>query len=697
MATLEKIRSRMGVLVAVVIGFALLAFILGDLISSGTSILNSSKMTMAEVDGHKVSITQFQNRLDEMTETQKLISGKSSFTEDELAALRDQAWEEMVREIVLDQKLEKEGLNVSEDEMADLIQGNNISPVVRNFFQDPRTGMVDRAQIVAFVKSLDVKNPNPTNVVYWNYIKNQVKLERLTRKYASLVQRSMFVTSLDAKRALASSANKYSIRFVAQNFFAIPDSSVKVSDADLKDYYNKHKKMFEQERGRDIEYVVFDVNPSKEDFSNAQKWVVDAEKEFAVATDPAQYAQNNTDKSYDSYFSKGQLAAKLDSFAFNASTASFLRPYFDGNSFIMARIADVKMLSDSVKVRHIHIVPKADVAVAKKQADSIMNAVKGGANFAALAQKYSADQNSAAKGGDLGWLRRGQIDDSTLMASAGSIKVMQGQDGFHIVQVVEKGAASKRVKLAVVQRDVVPSSLTVKEAYNAANKFVSDCSNYEEFNAQVAKQKLNKRVASRLAPNERNISGLSNPREIVRWAYEGDKGDISKVFELKGQKDQFVVAVITGEREKGIAPFEQVKSDLEFLVKREKKGALLEEKMNTALKGISSIDQLAQKLGAQAADASDIAFSSYIVPNVGIEPALVAAATSVKPNTISKPIVGLNGVYVIQQTAKVVDPAFSLDSEKVRLNSMNAQRSVYQSYEALRKAANIEDYRFRFY
>ena len=694
MATLEKIRSRMGVLVAVVIGFALIAFILGDLVNSGSTLLNSSKMTLAEVDGHKISITQFQNRLDEMTETQKLISGKQSFTDEEMAALRDQAWEEMIRETVLDQKLAEEGVAVSETEMVDLIQGNNISPVVRNFFQNPQTGMVDREQIVAFVKSIEAKNADPTRLLYWKYIKDQVKIESLTRKYASLVQRSLYVTSLDAKRALAADANKYSIRFVAQNFFTIPDSSVKVTDADLKEYYNKHKKMFQQEVGRDIEYVVFDVRPSKEDFAAAQQWVATAEPEFAAAQNPAQYAQNNTDKSYDRYFKKGELAAKLDTFAFSASTASFLKPYFDGNSFIMARIADVKMMTDSVKARHILVTGNGNVAAAQKLADSLMKAVKAGANFAELAQKYSADQNSAAKGGDMGWLHRGQVDDSTLMAASGSVKVLQAQDGFHVLQVTDKGAANKRVKLAVVQRDVIPSSNTVQSVYNMANSFVADCKNLEDFNAQVAKQKLNKRVASRLSPNERTISGLNSPREIIRWAYEADKGDISKVFELK---DQFVVAVLTGEREKGIAPLEQVKSDVEYLVKREKKGEMLEAKMKKELEGVNSIDQLAQKLGTQAADAADIAFSSYIVPNVGIEPALVAAATTVKPNTISKPVVGLNGVYVLQQTGKVVDPAFSIESEKVRISSMNGQRSVYQSYDALRKAAGIEDFRYRFY
>jgi PPIC-type PPIASE domain. len=694
MATLEKIRSRMGVLVAVIIGFALLAFILGDLINSGSSILRSSKMTMAEIDGHKVSITQFQNKLDEMTETQKLISGKQSFTEEESAALRDQAWEEMVREMVLDQKLAKEGVDISETEMADLIQGNNISPVVRNFFQNPQTGMVDREQIVAFVKSLEAKNADPNRLLYWKYIKDQVKVERLTRKYASLVQRSMYVTSLDAKRALAADANKYSIRFVAQNFVAISDSSVKTTDADLKEYYNKHKKMFQQEVGRDIEYVLFDVKPSKEDFSNAQQWIAKTETEFTAAQNPAQYAQNNTDKSYDHYFKKGELASKLDTFAFSGSTSSFLKPYFDGNSFIMARIADIKMMTDSVKARHILLTGNGNVAAAQKLADSLMKAVKGGANFAELAKKYSADQNTAVKGGEIGWLHRGQVDDSTLMAASGTVKVFPAKDGIHVLQITDKGTPNKRVKLAVIQRDVIPSSHTVQMSYNAANGFLADCKNQKDFNDQVAKLKLNKRVASRLNPNERAISGLNNPREVIRWAFNADKGDVSKLFELK---DQFVVAVLTGVREKGIAPLEQVKSDVEFLVKREKKGEMLEAKMKKAMEGVHSVDQLAQKLGTQAADAADIAFSAYIVPNVGIEPALIAAATSVKPNTISKPIVGMNGVYVLQQTGKTVDPAFSIESEKARISSTNGQRSVYQSYEALRKAADIEDFRYRFY
>lgn len=698
MATLEKIRSRSGIVIAIVIGLALFAFILQDALSSGSTFMNSKRMQLAEIDGHKITITQFQKRVDEMSETQKLLSGKSALSEEEMTAIREQAWEEMIREIVLDQRLAEEGIEVSDEEMVDLIQGKNISPVVQSFFQNPQTGVVDRAYIASFVKNLDADQTGRSRV-YWDYIQNQVKIERLTRKYASLVQKAQFVTSLDAKRALAADADKYNIRFVAQNFFALPDSTIKVSASDLKDYYNKHKNMFEQEDGRDIEYVVYDVKPSKSDFDHAQQWIADAEKEFVVTAEPLQYAQNNSDKGGDErYYAKGQLAAKLDSFAFAGNTSSFLKPYFDGKSYIMARIADIKMMSDSVKARHILIAPQGDGAAAQKQADSIMKAIKGGANFAELAKKYSADQGSADKGGELGWFRQGMMvkpfNDTAFAAPVGAVKLAQTNYGYHIIQVTEKGAPSKKVQLAVVQHDVEPSSHTVQVAYNNANRFVADSKNYEEFNKSVVNNKLTKRSAPRLRPSERNIAGLNNAREVVRWAYEAEKGDVSKVFELK---DQFVIATLTGIREKGIAPLEQVKTDVEYLVKREKKGALLEKKMNESLAGVTSIDQLAQKLGTQAADANEISFNSYIVPNVGIEPALIAASTAVKPNTISKPIVGFNGVYVIQQTGKTVDPAFSIESEKVRLNSINAQRAVYQSYEALRKAAEIEDFRYKFY
>lgn len=691
MATLEKIRSRSGILIAVVIGFALLSFILGDIINSGSSFLNSKKMQVAEIDGHKISVTQFQKKVDAMAETQKLLSGKSALTEEENNAIREQAWEDMVREIVLDQPLKEEGIDVSESEMIDMIQGNNISPVVQSFFQNPQTGQVDRAQIAAFVKNLDADNTGRSRI-YWDYIQQQVKVERLTRKFSSLVQKALFVTSLDAKHALANDADKYSIRFVAQNFFALPDSTIKVSDSDIKDYYSKHKKMFEQEDGRDIEYVVFDVKPSKSDFESAQKWVSDAEKEFETSQNAAQYAQYNSDKGFDEkYYAKGQLAAKLDSFAFSGSTSSFLKPYYDGHSFVMARISGIKMLADSVKARHI-------LVASKTKADSIITALKGGANFAELATKFSTDKGSAEKGGDLGWFRQGMMvksfNDTAFSAPVGSTKLVESNFGYHVLQVTDRGAASKRVQLAVVQRDVEPSSQTVQVAYNNANRFVADCKSYDDFNKHVIESKLNKRVANRLRPTERNISGLTNPREIIRWAYNASKGDVSKVFELK---DQFVIAVVTNVREKGIAPLDQVKSDVEYLVKREKKGEILGKKMQESLAGVSSIDQLAQKLGTQPAQAADIAFSSYIVPNVGIEPALIAAATSVKPNVISKPVIGNNGVYVIQQTGKIVDPAFSIESEKVRLSSTNGQRAVYQSYEALRKAADIKDTRYRFY
>lgn len=699
MATLEKIRNRAGVLVAVVIGLALLAFILGDLLSSGGSLFNRAQMEVAKIGGTSITFEMLQAKIDESENLQKMFSNQLSLDEQTVLRIREQVWQDLVRTYTMEDQYKKLGLSIHPDELFDMVQGRNIHPIIQQQFSDPNTGQLNKEFITMFLKNMD---QDPRSKTYWLFLEQEIQKDRLFNKYFNLITKGLYVTSVQAQRALEDRTKKVNFDYTLVAYSSIPDSSISVEGKEIKNYYKSHLSEYKQTASRDIEYVVFPIQPSESDRQAAEEWINKMKDEFLLADDPNQYVTLNSDSPLDSkYYKESELTDEMGKWAFSAKVGESYGPTFDGNSYKIIRLVNVKMLPDSVKARHILISPKAQnqeaVAKAKATADSLLNVIKRGGSWDDLASRFSDDPGSKDKGGDLGWFPGGvmvkNFDEAAFNLPKNEVKVVETNYGFHILQVTDRGKESRKVQLATLERKVVPSSTTSQRIYSEASQFASSNRTYEQFKTAADAKKLTRRVASNLLANDQNIAGLESPREVIRWAFKAEEGDVSNVFELA---NMYVVASLTAARSEGVAPLKQVVADVRTKVIRDKKAEKLAARVSDALKGASDIFSVAGKLNGKVEHAENVTFSSFTLPYAGFEPAVIGVASVSSEGKLQGPVNGNAGVYVLAVTSIVTDQG-DAGMEKLRLANTYQSRAYYEAFEALKSKIGIVDKRYNFY
>ena len=513
--------------------------------------------------------------------------------------------------------------------------------------------------------------------------------QRYLSKYITLVAKGMYVTDLEVEQGVANSDITSAISYIVKDYSQVADSTIDISQAEVKKYYDAHKNIFRQTASRDIEYVLFDVLPSDSDYVDAEKHINEIAAEFAVSETPLQYAtlnsQNPTEKRY---FTEDQLPAELAAFAFGANSNGMYGPTKEGDMYTMARVADSKMLPDSVGARHILI-----GADQKATADSILNALKGGASFAELSATYSQDPGAKAKDGDLGVFQPEQMvpefSEAVLETNKGDYFTVQTQFGIHVGQVTYKSEPKKKVQLATITYKIEPSETTQQTIYANASKFISEAAgSYENFEKAATDNSLSKRVV-RIKNTDRNVSGINNSREIVRWAYNGNKGDVSAIMEVDGN---YVIAAITGVSEDGIAPLETVSPQIVSILREQKKGEILAQEMTG-----SSLAEVASKLDLEVKEAANIDFNSFYIESVGVEPKLIGAVTGAKENTLSKPVAGQKGVFLFDVTSRAKVDNVTPESEKVRLEASAQAYIMERVNQALTEQSKITDNRVKFF
>ncbi len=703
MPVLEKIRSKAGIFIAIFIGFALFAFIIGDFLTSGQSLFRQSQMEIAEIGGKSISTQDFEQKFVELQEVTKAKTGQTTLPENALESLKEQTWLEIIFEEVVDPEYKELGLAVGEDELADQITGSNPSPIIRQNFGDPNTGQINTVAVNRLWNSYE---QNPTWKAIVLSIEKEIVMNQAFTKYTNIIRKGLYVPKFLAKNDFVETNEKVDVSFLVKRYSEIGDSAVKITNSDLKKYYNDHKYLFEQTPSRDLEYVTFDILPSKQDYNAAKEYIDKALPEFQSTEDPKQYVSANSDLPFDSrYYKAGQLSDTLNKFMFSASEGAVFGPYFEEETYKIARLVKVAFMPDTVKARHILIQPteqsQAGVDKAKNLADSVMNAVKKGANFTELVAKYSADKGSVPTGGDLGWFEEGRMvpefNDAAFSMSKGETKVVQTQFGYHVLQVTDRGPETKKVQVAVMARKVDASQATNNDIYAAASKFAGENRSRDQFNKTInaSNGKLVKKLASSVTLNDKVIAGLDQPRELIRWAYKASEGEVSDVISLR---NAFVVAVVSQVREDKFATLQQVQPEVEMAVRKEKKGDLLADQIKKQAEGTKDILALAGKLNTTVETASGISFSSFSIGSAGIEPKLIATATTIKTNELSKPVKGNNGVYVALVTSKVPAEGTDYNQSVQKLSyTLQSRGSGYEALEALKKLANIEDKRGKFY
>ena len=711
MAIIGKIRNYGGVIV-IIVGVALASFVLGDFIRKKPKTAKNP----GEVAGEKIAWRDFEQKVDERSEMMKQQTGKENLTADQVFQLRDDVWKNLVRDIILGHEYDDLGLVVSAEELWDLVQGKEPHKFILQNFSDPQTGQFNPAQVRTFLQNLDqYEQQKPGTKAQWLSLEESIKSDRIFNKYLNLIKGGYYVPKALAQKDFEQKNKKVVFRFIADKYSNIADNAVTVTQDDFQKYYDAHKQEYEQEESCDLDYVVFDVNPSDADLKKADADVKQITEDFGKQEnkDVPTFVNRYSDEKYDSlYFKKGALPMLLDSVVFKAKKGTILGPYFNDFTYTIAKVMDFEVRPDSMKASHILIAYKGAMKAAesvtrtkeaaKKIADSLLTVIKKNPKrFDTLAKKISDDPTAKEKSGDLGWFADGNMvgpfNEACVKGKEGDMKVVETDFGFHIIKVTGKKKPENKVQVAVITKKIEASNETYQTIYSQASSFAGENSTNELFNKSVVNKKINKRLAEEIKPMSNSIAGLDAPREIIRWAYDEKtkKGDVSKVFDLQGK---YVVASLKEMRKKGTPTLDQIKTQIEPLVKREKKAETIIKKINSLKTASTTIDQLAEKENAKIDTLDFITFSSYSLPGYGPEPEVIGTLLTLKKGVLSEPLKGKTAVFVVY-VDNFIDPSVAPNYRDVK-NQIIANfknRVGYDVYNTLEKSAKVTDNRILFY
>ncbi len=708
MATLQNIRNKAGVLVAVVIGLSLLAFILGDLLGSGQKLFSRKRLEVAEIGGKSINILNYNEKIDELSNFYKMTYNIGTLDAETMESIRDETWRTAVRDIILGKAYNSLGISVSNDELKTMLLGDSLNsalsdephPIVRRMFTNPETGEFNRAQMVNYFESI-------SNPVYkeekkrWIFLENQIVEERLSTKYFNLVRKGIQPSTLDAKYYALENETTVDFSFVFTSYNTIPDEGISISPSEVQAYFDEHKETYRQNDARSVEFVVFELLPSQKDDDYAHEYIAQSKTAFERSDNPISFVNNNSDKPYvDKNYGISELSEVIRDSIFSAKPGFVAGPYFENGSYKLARLIEFDAVSDSVRARHILISlsVQRDDARAKTIADSLKQLIDRGADFNLLASQYSADENNKAIGGDLGWFKEGQMvkpfSDACFSAERGEVKIIKTNYGYHIVRVDAQSPKVKKAKVAFLEREVIPSDETTQEIYSKAVSFAANAPNVDEFRNLCKKENITPRFATDFTKSDKSLPGLDNSREIIRWAFENEESTISSIFDMS---DKYIIAALTNVKEKGFAPLESVKPEIEIALKKQKKLEKLADDIKTKISSTGSIDEVSSILGSEISEASQVRFTNPYINNVGIEPRVVVKALELPIEKISEPIIGENGVFVVVVHAIVKPSNPDIFSAKYRLKYAIDSRVTYEGYEALKENANIVDNRIKFF
>lgn len=677
MASLNTLRTKFGVALSVIIALALLAFIFSLRTEMGFS---NNDPKVGVINGDKINYSEYINEY----ETVKANNGGSEASDEQADALANATWQALVAKHLLIPGFEQIGIAVPEAERLSMLSGEHPSQVFYNAFADPQTGAYDVAMIQSYLAQMSA---NPQYQSFWAYMNSQASLDRMMEKFMGLVKAGVFANSLEVQQGVAAANESRSGRLVSLKYNSIADSTVMVSNAEIKKYYDEHKNSYRKLPHRSLSYVLFEVEPTDDDMLAIEKEVRAAGEEFAAAEDVRSFVRKNIKGTIaDHYSSAVQLGADeavlLDGGQYG--------PVLKANEWVMSRAIATRTAPDSVGLSHI-VLPAQQTALA----DSLFTALKAGGDFAAAAMQYSAYAATAQNGGELGVMPFSalstEIADQLADAKKGDIIKVNMGDAVQIMKVTRADAPKKHVLVGTVTYPVEASSATRRNIHNAASIFsVDGKGSADKFNAAASAAAVTPRVA-RISQGEREISGLENSREMVRWAYGAKVGEISEIFNLGN--NGYAVAMLTEIDDSEYTPMDEVTFSIAQTLGRDKKFEILKEKLAGA-----SIDEVAKNAGVEVVEFSDVRSNGFSAADLGFEPRVVGAIASTgQTGKVSEPVKGYSAavVFVVDDIAK--SDVQTPEAEKVRLQATQENMSVQSAIMALQRMSDIQDLRGKYF
>lgn len=698
MATLNKIRSKAGMLV-VIIGVALLAFIVGDFLNSGHTFYAMNQNKVAVVNGTNIGVEDFQARVQTRTDELQQMYGQRgmSLPEGYASRINQEVYDQMVNEILLNEELDELGIVVSKEELADLLTGENISPMVRQYFTNPQTGEFDRQGLLNFMQVIldpEAHGYNTPEMLaqiepqrqMWLRLEQQVKQDRAVQKFANLLNRAIMPNKLDLENSFEEGKTSANIAYALQPYTSIADSTITVSDSELKAEYNKVKELYKMPERRAIKYITVNIVPSEADYAKAKEKVEMNQSVFASTDDVAAFVANNSDESYDdSFVAISSMPEKMKKFAQTAAVGESSPLEFENDTYTMYRLMDTKVAPDSIKIRLLSFQPRST------QIDSVLNVLNNGGSFAELSPKFN--------GNDEIWLTEnmamsiGRPFIAKVFGEAGNgYFKAESLGGEHIVQVLSRTAPVKKAKVAAYVVAVNPSTDTHTALYNQLSSYSASNNTAEKFVA-AAKEAGYTVNSYECSAEDYSLPGVNDARQAIRWAFNADKGDVSEIFTLD---NSFVVAALENVTKEGYAPMEQIKEMLAMQVCNDKKAEKIIGDLKA--KNLNSLPDYAEAMKAQVDSAKFVSFSSPSIAGVGYEPVLSALAPTAENGKLVGPVKGVRGVYVFSVTDKTVsEQPFDAQTETRKLQQNYSYLINSRLMEVLRDKADIKNTMIRFF
>jgi len=704
MAAIGSIRKHSTLLV-IVIGGALVAFILGDFLKKS----NRRDVNAGKVDGVEITIMGFNKKLDDNIQKTKQQQRTKSLSTNETFRVREQTWEQIVRKILMKKQYKDLGITVTADEMFNLIQGPNPHPLIKQYFVNPKTGRYDRNLVIQYLQNYN-RLPDAARQ-QWVKLEDYIMADQMRSKYNALISQGYYLPKVLAQKLYEEQNTHANIEYVAARYANVPNSKITVTDADYQSYYDSHKNEFRQKSGRAMEYVSFNVLPSKTDIAKARKEAIATKEDFATTTSPKQFAHANTDHPYDtSWLKEGQLPVSFDSTMFHSKVGTVVGPVMKNNTFMMIRLLNVAVRPDSMEASHILIAYKGALRAepgvtrtkeeAKKLADSLFTVLKRHPSaFKKLADKYSNDGSVTTNHGNLGWFTDGRMvpgfNEAVVKTRKGHYTVAESKFGYHVIKVINKKDFNRKVKVALITQDIIASNATYQTVFAKASKIASEARDQKTFEAMAKKNHLQLRVMPRMYENTYSIPGLENARSIVRWAFKSstDEGVVSNVFDLEGQ---YAVAIITKKYEAGIPSLDEVKDQIKPFVINKVKGRYLAEKMK-AFNG--NLNKIAGAVNAKTQTMNNLTFNTRNIVGFGMEDKVIGTVFGMKDGSTSQPLVGNAATFVLKLNA--LNKAGKLPDYNAFVSSyVNAFKQRVKEdypYVAIKDASDIVDNRITFY
>jgi len=702
MALISKIRKNSWLLV-VLIALGLIGFIVMDMTSGQQSVFGSSQTIVGDIEGKKLDWNQFYR-------TEQVLYGNSG---GDLYSRRSQLWNYFVEEALVKEEAEALGLGVSKTELLDLQFGTSPSPVIQQRFRNPQTGQVDFQQLNQIKAAIEDGTiaDDPRLMSYWAHQENEIIKERLQSKINMLVSKAIYTPTWMAEMGHAEQNAPISLAYVKVPFDEVDNAEVTLSDADYEAYLKENAEQYKNdEETRILEYVVFEVKPTVEDSAALRNRLAELLPEFETTEDDTAFTERNYGVPPSTFLTEDAISAAIKDTVMNMPEGSVYGPYIDQGKYRAVKLVERRMIADSADTRHILIQAQApeQFVSAEKTIDSLQNLLETNqASFDSLAIKFSQDPGSASDGGKYEGVTPGQFvpefnEVLFITGDIGKLYKVRTSYGWHLVEVLSRSASTTpRVKVAYLEEAIVPLEETQENIEADVLAFIGENRDLETLRENAAARGLDMKTSTGLTRNAFSIGELGGgqaSRDIVRWAFNADVGEVSP--ELYGYQDpvdyytnKYVVVGLRARQAAGLPAVANIKSQIEQQVINKKKAEMLAGKISG-----TDLPSIAQQFGTQVDTAQNVAFNATFVPSLGFEPKVIGKAYTMEQGSVSAPIEGKTGVFVVKVLSKpAAGQANNIPELRRTMSSPVQQQVPARLIQAMKKNADIEDNRSRFY